>query len=441
MDSSQCNFVSQYSLSEQRMMNLNRHNMLADILSRAVVFKGQLDVGKFREAVNRVVNRHRIFKCRYSRYTNLRSFKDLEVDYLDVSAMSGDRIHDFIHQCTSSPFRLADDQLLGLTLFKCEGDEHILLIKCHHIITDGASLAAVMMEFLVCYLNLCTGNSEAEEITAKGFNDYIQFESDYLASERGTNAKKYWQEKLARQQVPVVEEGNNTVSLACEVMDKELSGRDFDKLAYAVAKHRVSFHSYFTAAYQYALSQLLENNFCLSATLTLRTKKEHRSIIGPMFRQVNIEVHENEMWSNKVLRVFKEIGSAKRTIYAADTIGPHGSIGTDLPPKYCNLINYFHAEDSAEGLNAMSLGDSSELIDLGNGLAVQALSLPSRLTPYGIFLSIGKFGNSFRAKFVYNSHSYKREDVEKLYDIWKICLLENYDDDFASMDNYKLNHG
>lgn len=416
-------FISSFSLTEQKILNLHDRNVFADIVSRATVLYGKVEVDKFQYAFSWISNRHKIFQSRYNRLTKTRTFKSTKINYIDVSGLDNKKIERFLCQLTLSPIDLQLDQLFGATLIKCREDKYIFLAKFHHLIIDGGSWIIIFREMLNYYLGLCRNSKVMLEKPISDFNDYIQFEKKFLASEKGLQAKIYWSEKLSRQSVSTGCDGNNAVSFNCSMIDKKISDDDYQDLASNITKYKVNLNSYMLAAYQQALCEFLEYEFFLTTTLSLRIRREHRNIVGPMFVYANIEMVKGEEWSDKLSRMFSETKRAQRLAYASDAIGPHGSKGNNLLPKYCFGFNYLLAEDDGDLFTSMFIGEGSEPVKLNDELSAQSLDIPVRLTPYGIGLSVGKVGNSVTVKFVYNQQCFKQTEIEKLYSLWKTRLL------------------
>ncbi|MCL1123835.1 condensation domain-containing protein [Shewanella surugensis] len=416
-------FSSSFSVIEQRMLELNYLNPSADILSRALTFKGNFNISLFKEAVRKVVNNYRILTCRYSTFEEKRVFHEVDLDYMDMSEANNDRILNFIQQYISSPMQLSDDHLLCLNLFKCKNSEYIFLTKLQHIVADGVSLSLVFEEILRGYFHLLKGDKLKVALPNVEFSDYRSFESAYLTTEDGFKDKLFWEQKLASQNVPVVPDMTATVSLSCDMFSQELSEDELLVVYKIIEDMDVTLVSYLTAAYQQTLSEWLDHRYCLSFSMSLRRREEHRYIVGPMFRYANLAVRENECWGDKIIRLSTEIKEALDTIYASDTIGPHGSIGNYLPPQYCYLINYLNLKRNRGAFDTGLIGNASSWIRLADDLKIKTIRLQTRLTPYGMYLSIGNFGDRLSVDFIYNRSCFSREQVKNFSLRWKNRLL------------------
>ncbi|MCO1334952.1 condensation domain-containing protein [Microbulbifer sp. OS29] len=239
------------SVTEQRIYDLNRRKVLADLIARAMVVKGRMDVSLFEQAIPGVVNRYPTFRCRYHGEPVTRAFRDIELDYMDIRHMSTERITGFLRQFSSSPMDLSEDQLLGLSLLRTAEDEYIFLTKCHHIITDGMSLSLLWAEALTSYLTEEVGKSHQPRVESMDFADYVHFENHYLDSVRGQKAQSYWREKLASQARRVEQvQQKEIVSITCSEVNRNIDETIFIEIKARASSAKVSLFAYLAAAFQ-----------------------------------------------------------------------------------------------------------------------------------------------------------------------------------------------
>ncbi|WP_444901304.1 condensation domain-containing protein [Microbulbifer sp. SSSA007] len=411
------------SITEQRIYDLNHRKSLADLITRAMYVKGDVDIELFEKAIPGVANSYPIFRCRYDS-SPTRSFKNIELDYLDIRHMSETHITSFLRQFSSSPMDLNADQLLGLSLFRTGEDEYIFLTKSHHIITDGISLSLLWAESLKNYLSLATGKGFNPRVEDTDFADYINFEEAYLDSERGQKARYYWLNMLSEEQEAVERASHQEiVSLSCDDVCDMIEGEDLVRIKEQANSANVSLFTYLCAAYQQTLCEFLHFDFWMSTNLSLRLKREHREVFGPMCRYACLRVRRDESWNEKLSRLSLEIKRAVRTVYAADSIGPHGSLGHSLNASRAYLITFLQAEEHQEGFTGVYTGENSDWVDLSDDLKIHTIPLPTRLTPYGIYLSMAAYGGRLRSSFIYNVNCFTQEQMESFVDRWHARVI------------------
>ncbi|WP_226647993.1 condensation domain-containing protein [Microbulbifer variabilis] len=415
------------SITERSIYNLHFRKALADMIARAITIKGPLQVDLFREAVHRTVNTYPIFRCRYTREPIRRIFVDVELDIIDVCEMSGAHVMSFLTQYSNAPIALQSDQLLGLSLIRTGEAEYILLAKCHHIIADGISLALLLELALDAYLGLERGASFRPQPEMIDFADYVNFENNYIDSQRGQKALQYWRDKLNRQRDAVeLASTGEMVSLYCEDLAYTLEPKEFLHIKERARIAGVSHFAYLCAAFQQALCELLQKDFWMNVSLSLRIKREYRQVFGPMFRLANMAVVSEEVWTEKLRRLSREIQYAVRTVYVADSIGPHGIIGNNLPAPCTYLVNYLQTEVRQEGLQAAYSAAASKWIAINEKIKIRSIDLPARISPYGIYLSLAVYSGHLHSDFVYNANCFCRDTIQKLSARWRCILMKGY---------------
>ncbi|WNZ54838.1 condensation domain-containing protein [Microbulbifer sp. MKSA007] len=412
------------SITEQRIYDLHHRKDLVDLITRAMVFKGKFDVELFKKSISEVVNTYPIFRCRYSGEPAVRSFVDIELDYIDIRHLSDTHFTSFLRQFGSSPMDLTQDQLLGLSVLRSGEDEYIFLTKCHHIIADGISLSLLWSESLTHYLDSAKGKDYQPRVETADFADYVNYENTYLRSPRGHKARNLWQKKLQSQkdeieQLPQSEE----TSVICSEVIQHIDEIELEQIKTLASSENVSLFAYLAAAFQQVLCEFIPHSFWMNGNLSLRLKREYREVFGPMCRYVNLTVRRDESWEEKLSRLSAEIKYAMRTVYAADAIGPHGLIGHHLDASHCYLVTFLQTEEHREGFFAVYTGETSNWVKLNDHLKIRIVPLATRLTPYGIYLSITVFGKQLRSSFIYNENCFEQKKVEEMVSRWCDRLL------------------
>ncbi|WP_444946538.1 condensation domain-containing protein [Microbulbifer sp. VTAC004] len=412
------------SITERSIYNLHRRRALADMIARAMCIEGPINTGLFKDAIRRTVNRHPVFLCRYTKEPVTRFFENFEVDSIDIRELNISQRESFLRQYSNAPMTLDTDQLLNLSLLRTGENEYIFLAKCHHIIADGISLSLLWSEILTEYRQLEEGKSYQPSPDPVNFADYIRFENRYVLSRRGERALHSWRDKLANENDAIEKASSGKmVSLCCDVLSSDIKAHLLTQIRARADAAGVSLFAYLCSSFQQVLIEKLDNHFWLNTSLSLRIKREHRRVLGPMFRLGNLLVRREETWEVKLARLSREIHHAIRTAYVADSIGPHGSVGNNLSAHFCYLINFFNVARDQEDFQEIYTGDVSKWVRLNENIKIRTINLPARITPYGIYLSLACYGEMLRANFVYNVNCFNREKIESLFERWRYLLL------------------
>lgn len=177
-------------LLDQLGYNLN-YNM-----PTAFIIKGELDVIRLEEAVQRLIQRHQAFRTTFSIINGeiiqrIHPKIDFQIDYIENYQDSLDNlIKEFIR-----PFDLTQAPLLRVKMVK--GKVNLLILDLHHIISDGVSMEIMVIELISLYQG-----QELSDLTIQ-YADYTVWHNQLLKSELIKEQEEYWL-KVFADEIPVL---------------------------------------------------------------------------------------------------------------------------------------------------------------------------------------------------------------------------------------------
>ncbi|MDQ0039107.1 amino acid adenylation domain-containing protein, partial [Variovorax boronicumulans] len=118
---------------------------------------------------------------------------------LDVSEAT---LAEQLSVAASHGFELAHELPLRAWLFRLDPQQHVLLLLCHHIASDGWSLAPLARDLSTAYAARCLGKAPAWAALPVQYADYALWQRELLGDEsdpHSTSARQlaYWQHALA----------------------------------------------------------------------------------------------------------------------------------------------------------------------------------------------------------------------------------------------------
>jgi amino acid adenylation domain-containing protein len=122
----------------------------------------------------------------------------------DVSLLDADEILHRLRAKTREPFSLEQGPLMRVTLFSKSATEHVLLIVIHHIIFDGRSIPLFLKELFEAYECFRTAKLPATALLSANYDDFVDWERQYLESEAAVDDRRYWMQQLSGS-LPVLE--------------------------------------------------------------------------------------------------------------------------------------------------------------------------------------------------------------------------------------------
>ena len=195
------------SLAQQRLWVLDQMDGPSAALNMVRVFRleGPLNLPALEEALAAIGRRHENLRTSFpiSRsgpvqavapdYTNVVSFEDLgDVPENRREAELEALLRDAHAQC----FDLATGPLWRVRVIRLAGNEHVLHLAMHHIISDDWSIQVLLRELSACYAGLVTGRPDAVPELAAQYADYAHWQRRWLAGERLARQLDYWCEQL-----------------------------------------------------------------------------------------------------------------------------------------------------------------------------------------------------------------------------------------------------
>ena len=409
---------------QAQMFELHQLRPQADILSRAALVKGALDLEQLRLALHWIYGRHPILRSVFSRQQGQIMRRSLAnavpLEIRNCVQLSTEEQEALVREDTTRPFDIAQDPLLRTLVYQRAPKEYLMVLQCHHLVADGGTLVLWVGWLLQSYTSLQTTGKLPEFSVEDRYAQYTDFEQKYLQSTKGIKASKYWQEHLhqAAQQttrqaaLQTIPQDDLSRSLHCGIENAILVDERYQQCKASCQQEHISLVARCAAAYQQAMLELCPVQPYLSATLSLRLAKKYRSVVGPLFMQALLQSGSpDESLAARSKRLGHEILGGQLRVYGGDTIGPHGSLGKTLPLEYTALFGFFSSSSAAD---SFAFGDSGGRVEIGPELSLESYELPWRLTPYGLFLSVADYTSELRLKLIHNFSAYPQDLAEKI---------------------------
>ncbi|WAU02222.1 non-ribosomal peptide synthetase [Streptomyces nigrescens] len=157
--------------------------------------RGPVDVDALQSAVNDVVGRHEALRTVFPAHDGeprqqLLAPEEAAVE-VTVVPCSADEISARFHAAAFTPFDLAEELPLRVTLFTVAPDDHLLLLTLHHIASDGWSLVPLLRDLSMAYRARLTDSAPVWEALAVQYADYTLWQRELLA-DVGKEQAAFW---------------------------------------------------------------------------------------------------------------------------------------------------------------------------------------------------------------------------------------------------------
>ncbi|MFG6449812.1 amino acid adenylation domain-containing protein [Roseateles sp. BYS180W] len=175
----------------------------------ALRLTGQLDELALRDSFAALVARHEALRTVFRADPQGQVLQcvgdpgELEVPTLDLrelpaSSREGRARHE-IARLLDTPFDLEAGPLLRVALLRMSGNERVLVVAMHHIVSDGWSMQIIVDEFIAIYRSRIEGSVAPLPALPIQYADYAAWHRDWLRQGEQQRQLGYWTERLGRQ--------------------------------------------------------------------------------------------------------------------------------------------------------------------------------------------------------------------------------------------------
>jgi NRPS condensation-like uncharacterized protein len=147
---------------------------------------GDFEIDKLQKAVNKIIERHEIFRTNFKEINGepvqiIKEKKDLRFKIYDLKEIKNtkkreERERDIVKIITQKPFRLETDFLLRVAIIKKNEKKHTLVLSMHHIISDSWSINLFYKELKKIYDALIKNKKLQLKKIVIQYKDYAEWE-------------------------------------------------------------------------------------------------------------------------------------------------------------------------------------------------------------------------------------------------------------------------
>ncbi len=201
------NKVLPLSFAQQRLWFL--HQLSPDSQSynllEAMSLKGTLDQVALEKSLTELLHRHEILRTTFPMVNgqpiqNIAAPSPVSLSCEDLQGLSSDeqmaQFRELAIAIATQPFNLAQGPLIQFRLLKLGTQDHILLLKMHHIIYDGWSLSIFFRELSQLYHCFSQGLPSPLSPLSIQYADFAVWQRQWLTGEVLDKQLNYWREQL-----------------------------------------------------------------------------------------------------------------------------------------------------------------------------------------------------------------------------------------------------
>jgi len=162
---------------------------------------GPLDPDGLQHAVDFVVTRHESLRTTFADHGGkpvqvITSDVDVPVRWHELTDTSCEAIHARVGELAAVPFDLATGPLLRVHVLRIAANEHLLLLLCHHIVSDAWSSGVLFRDLAGAYDALTAGEMPQAIDLPVQYADYTVWQRSWLEGPELTRQLKFWRAAL-----------------------------------------------------------------------------------------------------------------------------------------------------------------------------------------------------------------------------------------------------
>ncbi|HAU4409537.1 TPA: amino acid adenylation domain-containing protein, partial [Serratia marcescens] len=188
------------SFAQQRLWFLTQLEGLSETyhIPLALNLRGELDLPAWRQSLDALYVRHEALRSRFVTVEGQPQAHILPADALPLTVHDLRRQQDAQSQArqlaqrlTEAPFDLTQGPLVRAALIRLADEEHLFLLICHHIISDGWSTGILLRELGALYGAFRRRDADPLPPLTLQYPDYAAWQRRYLTPERLATQAQY----------------------------------------------------------------------------------------------------------------------------------------------------------------------------------------------------------------------------------------------------------
>lgn len=268
---------------------------------RSCLIRGNLNLPAFRQAWQRVVERHSVLRTAFH-YSELEKPLQVVYDYVELPWQELDwcgveatvqkaKLTEFLECDCNSGFNLQQPPLMRCAVIRLEANKYQFIWSHHHLLMDGWCNGILLTEVFTLYKAFC----QSEDVTLPSpipYGNYIL----WLQQQNPEQAESFWRKQLQDFTAPTVlgNKINNQSSIFSQ--QSKVNSQQTEQLQNFVRQHRLTLNILVQGAWALLLSRYSgENNVLFGTTVSGRPPElpQVESIVGLFINTLPVRVDVN----------------------------------------------------------------------------------------------------------------------------------------------------
>ena len=174
-------------------------------LPRTVRLQGKLNIDALSTSLNEIIKRHEILRTSFAISDGqpiqvISPSVNLQLPVVDLQHIPQEHqeveLYRLAKKEAQTGFDLTQASLLRVKLLRLDGEDHVILLTFHHIVSDGWSTDILIREVAALYTAFCAGRPSSLPQLPIQYADFALWQRQWLEGEALNNQLAYWQQQL-----------------------------------------------------------------------------------------------------------------------------------------------------------------------------------------------------------------------------------------------------
>jgi amino acid adenylation domain-containing protein len=400
----------------------------------------ELNVGAFRRAFQRLVDRHPILRSVFvenNDQLSMRVHDRQEVFFreVDVTGISSDALNAKLSEEMFRPFDLRRGPLLRANLYTRSKTDHICVLSTHHSVSDMWSYAIVMSEVSQLYTAEMTGKTASLRPLKTAYADHARAQAEMLRGPVGRDHLTFWRQYLHGElpilDLPIDKPRPPVQSDKGGSVFRRLDSTVTGKLKELASNHSTTLFNVVLAAYQVLLHRYTGQDDILVGTPKACRKASMARIIGYF---VNPVVVRGDLSGDPPFTEFLErLNTVVNKAFDHEDLPFSLVVEKTQPARDLSHSPIFQALFSWQKtvqvvhkhrMASFAIGEAEGKGVRINELQMDPMPLPRRVVPFDISLLVAESDDGLVFTLEYSTDLFEEESVRRMLDNFHALLVE-----------------